>query len=101
VVMGGEEAACVSDDMLEAEERTTGHPCPRREWPDGDGPALYRLVQLGAHAASSHLFGLYWRIRYGSAPLDLQERMFNRLLAAHQDEQIAKSLWPDPEPRAE
>jgi hypothetical protein len=54
--MGGDESPCVSDDMLEAEERMSGFPCPRREWPDGEGPYLFRLVQLGAYAERAHLF---------------------------------------------
>lgn len=99
VVMGGQEGPCLSDGELAAIEATTGHPCPRREWPDEEGPGLFALLLLSAKAGAGHLFETYWRIRYGGEPRDFQERMLMRILMARADEEIALSLWPEPEPR--
>lgn len=96
--MGGEEGPCVSDAMLDAEEREFGHPCPRREWPDGEGPTLAQLVRLGASYGmgwnTAPLFAELFRIRYGAAPLEHQDRMLVRILAAYGDEQIRAFLFP-------
>jgi hypothetical protein len=98
VMFGGDEGPCVSDDMLEAEERVNGHPCPRREFPDSDGPILAKLVQLGAiHGMgwnSSPLFTELFRVRFGDAPLEHQKRMLMRILAAFGDEQVRAFLFP-------
>jgi hypothetical protein len=97
-LMGGDEGPCISDEMLEAEQRINGHPCPRREWPDADGPILAKLVQLGAiHGMgwnSSPLFSELFRVRYGGAPVEHQERMLMRILAAYSDEQVRAFLFP-------
>lgn len=96
--MGGDEGPCVSEEMLEAEERVNGYPCPRREWPDSEGPILAKLVQLGAiHGMgwnSSPLFSELFRIRYGDAPVEYQERMLMRVLSAFGDEEVRAFLFP-------
>lgn len=92
--MGGVERPCVSDAMLEAEERETGHQCPRREWPDDDSPLVAHLVFLGARQETAHLFDWGFRIAYGEAPRDFQRRMFTRILAAFGDKAVRDHFYP-------
>ena len=93
VVMGGDENPCVPDSWLEADE-AKGFPCPRREWPDADGPMLGQLVRLGASGESGHLFGRLWDVAFGELERTEQRRLLTRVLRAYGDPDVRAALWP-------
>jgi hypothetical protein len=94
VVMGGEEGPCVPDTYLEAEEKQSGYPCPRREWENVDHPTIAQLVMLGAQAEQGHLFRLTFDVAFGDASKEEQRRVLSLLTRAYGDEIVRMQLWP-------
>lgn len=88
----------MQEDQRRTYEAVHGYPCPRREWPDRDGPVLGRLVGLAASHGmgwnKAPLFELLWRVTYGGSPPEYEQRMAYRLLAAFNDEQVLAFLFP-------
>lgn len=95
VIQGGEQQPCMPEHDLAREEELTGFPCPRREWPDEDGPMLSRLVNLGAHSESAHLFTKLWEITYRDATVEEERRALALIMLAYQDEVVRGTLWPE------
>lgn len=92
---GGKQKPCLPKHYLKAEEKKTGHPCPRREWPTPEGPLLSKLMYLGAHAESGHIFTRLWDITFRGATTEEERRALGLIMAAYQDEAVRGTLWPE------
>lgn len=93
-VKGGPEKRCAKWPRQFAKENPHGYRCPRREFPDDDGPELGALAQLGSRNEMGHLFALRWALAFGSRPVTEQRRLFDRMMAAYGDTLIASVFWP-------
>lgn len=93
VVKGGPEKRCHPWPKAYKQQNPHGYACPRREWPDRESPDLALLASLGAREAG-HLFLKRWDLAFGDLSRDEQVRLFDRMLAAYEDEGIASVYWP-------
>lgn len=79
----------------EMNEELTGFPCPRREFPTPEGPALFQLCRLGARPESAHLFTALFGA-YFDGPAEDRRRALRFVFAAYGDEAVRAALWPKP-----
>jgi hypothetical protein len=92
VVKGGTEKRCHPWRGFK-QKNPHGYACPRREWPDGESADLALLASLGAQERG-HLFLKRWELSLGHLSREEQARLFDRMLAAYNDEAISSVYWP-------